>query len=152
MAAALEWITSQALAASAGDPGRVWSVCEEATGCVQSGLLRRGHPGGSGGGAAVEGLLAWVLEAGQDKAVPLARVAAFRLLAGGVIQDCPVRCRWVVVLRLPSWRFITDPDVTDTQASILGSASFEKFCQLLRSGTSAAATAPCRQLACEVSE
>lgn len=97
MAAALEWITSQGLAASAGDPGRIWAVCDEAMGAVQSGLLRR--QSGSGGAAAVEGLLAWVLEAGQDRAVPLARVAAFRLLAGGVVAECPVRFVCFLVAR-----------------------------------------------------
>lgn len=90
MAVALEWITSQGLAASASDPGRLWAVCDEAMGAVESGLLRR-QSGSSGGAAAVEGLLAWVLEAGQDKAAPLARVAAFRLLAGSVVAECPVR-------------------------------------------------------------
>jgi hypothetical protein len=90
MAAALEWITSQGLAASAADPDRVWAACEEVVVCVRSGILRRRGSGGGGPGTA-EGLLAWVLEAGQDKAVPLARMAAFRLLAEGIIADCPVR-------------------------------------------------------------
>lgn len=86
--AALEWITSQGLAASAGDPDGVWAVCEEAAVCLRGGVLKRAGGGGGGGG---EQLLAWVLEAGQDKAVPLARMAAFRLLAhGGVVADCPV--------------------------------------------------------------
>ncbi len=90
MAAALQWIASQGLAAWAGDADSAWAVCEEAAGCVRSGALRRGGVAGGGPGTA-DGLLSWVLEAGQDKAVPLARMAAFRLLADGIIADCPVR-------------------------------------------------------------
>lgn len=99
MAAALEWITGQGLAASAGDPDQLWAVCNETLGCLRSGALRRrgrgrGRRDGEAGGPgkAARGLLAWVLDAGQDKAVPLARVAAFHLLVEGVLADCPVRC------------------------------------------------------------
>ena len=95
MAAALQWIASQGLAAWAGDADSAWAVCEEAAGCVRSGALRRGGVAGGGPGTA-DGLLSWVLEAGQDKAVPLARMAAFRLLGWrvGVLVGVALALTW----------------------------------------------------------
>ena len=96
MAAALEWLTSQSLGATAAAPTAAanaeqgWAACEEAAACLRGGLLRRRAGAGPGDGKGADALLAWVIEAGHDKASPVARMGAFRLMATA-FADCPVR-------------------------------------------------------------